>query len=385
MPNSHPRMSVFQFLSRCGVLASRLDWRTFVLGAQQKTPFDFLVPVSGVLQVRHPYQPSEMLEYDEEPEEGCPVMVRDVQGDFEMSVSAYDRQVFAVEMGLFGEWLAHRLMKGRATDAAVVNEKCVKVLSVPLDVYFLLRSCPAEAKRTFLQIDAEGKRALVLMCEPKDLAQAGIGGILQECPRIHAMPACCFVQYSETHREYEYCYQEPFVSYLERLAQDSPHGTFLKRPAGMGWKDLELILRVREKDGPVVYDDDVLIARYRDAGGNTVDGIKTAFVKDLPGLGGKVEKGKRTSMGLAILKSLARTPNLGVSTALETSSYAQRTRLRGILCEMFGYFASDDPIPNPARKATLLRAMFSIRFSDGESDPILREKALVDLSKRHDL
>ncbi|MDO4818242.1 MAG: hypothetical protein Q3986_07440 [Akkermansia sp.] len=384
MPDARPALSVFQFLSGCGTIAARQDWRTLVLGAQQKTPFDFLAAVPGVLPVRHPLRPSELLEYDEEPEDGCPVIARDVQGGFEMSVSSYDRQVFKVDMVKFGEWLAHRLMKGRAADVAVVNERCVKVLSDPLDVYFLLRSCPADAKRTFQQIDAAGKRALVLMSEPKDLAQSGMAGILQERQRIRAVPACRFVQYSERHREYEYCYLEPFVSFLEHLAQDPPPGTFMGRPPGMGWQNLELVLKVQDKDGNGVADDDVLFARYRDTNGNTV-AFNKAIVKDLPKLCGQKRKGVRTSQGLACLKALARGKSAGMPAPSEQKLQTALSYLRRTLCEMFGYFASDDPIPNPAHKATLLRAEFSIRFVDGKSDPILREKALVDISKRPDL
>ncbi len=384
MPDVHPALSVFQFLSGCGTLAARQDWRTLVLGAQQKTPFDFLSAVPGVLPVRHPLQPSETLEYDEDPEDGCPVMARDVQGGFEMSVSSYDRQVFKVDMAKFGEWLAHRLMKGVATDVAVVNERCVKVLSDPLDVYFLLRSCPADAKRTYEQIDAEGKRALVLLCEPKDLAQSGMAGILQERSRIRVVPACRFVQYSEGHREYKYCYPEPFVSFLEHLAQDPPPGTFLERPEGMGWKDLELVLKVQDKDGNGVADDDVLFARYRDANGKTV-AFHKAFVKEIPGLGGRVQKGVRKSQAVTFLKALASAARAGMSTPTEPKLQTALTRLRSTLCGMFGYYAADNPIPNPAHKATLLVAEFSIRFVDGKSDPILREKALVDISKRLDL
>lgn len=355
-----------------------------MFGAGEKTPFEFLKVGEGNINVRNPENCRSFLEYDDDWGE-VSIIARDVQMGFEMPVSVYARRVFTLDLKEFGKWLAHKLLKGREASVAVVDDRCVKIVENPVEVFFLLPGSPAMMLRTFRKMGIGGKPALVLLCEPSDMQASKLQDILKDYPDVRLEAAGAFVSYITRSKDYEYSHAVPFVDYLKSMAEAPPPGTFLKRPAGMGWKDLELILKVQDKDGPVVYDDDVLIARYRDAGGNTVDGIKTAFVKDLPGLGGKVEKGKRTSRGLAILKSLARTPNLGVSTALETSSYAQRTRLRGILCEMFGYFASDDPIPNPARKATLLRAMFSIRFSDGESDPILREKALVDLSKRHDL
>ena len=377
-------MSIFQFLSVCGTIAARQDWSNFVFGAGEKTPFEFLKVGVENIEVRNPMNCRAFLEYDDDWGE-VSIIARDVQMGFEMPVSVYARRVFTLDLKKFGKWLAHKLLKGREASVAVVDDRCVKIVENPVEVFFLLPGSPAMMLRTFRKMGIGGKPALVLLCEPSDMQASKLQDILKDYPDVRLEAASAFVSYITRSKDYEYSHAVPFVDYLKSMAEAPPPGTFLKRPAGMGWKDLELILKVQDKDGPVVYDDDVLIARYRDAGGNTVDGIKTAFVKDLPGLGGKVEKGKRTSMGLAILKSLARTPNLGVSTALETSSYAQRTRLRGILCEMFGYFASDDPIPNPARKATLLRAMFSIRFSDGESDPILRDKALVDLSKRHDL
>lgn len=376
-------MSIFQFLSVCGTIAARQDWSNFVFGAGEKTPFEFLKVGVENIEVRNPMNCRAFLEYDDDWGE-VSIIARDVQMGFEMPVSVYARRVFTLDLKKFGKWLAHKLLKGHEASVAVVDDRCVKIVENPVEVFFLLPGSPAMMLRTFRTIGIGGKPALVLLCEPSDMQASKLQDILKDYPDVRLEAASAFVSYITRSKDYEYSHAVPFVDYLKSMAEAPPPGTFLKRPAGMGWKDLELILRVREKDGPVVYDDDVLIARYRDAGGNTVS-IKAALVKELPGLGGKEEKGKRTSRGLAILKSLARTPNLGVSTALETSSYAQRTRLRGILCEMFGYFASDDPIPNPARKATLLRAMFSIRFSDGESDPISREKALVDLSKRHDL
>lgn len=355
-----------------------------MFGAGEKTPFEFLKVGEGNINVRNPENCRSFLEYDDDQADGAPVIARDVQMGIEMLVSAYDRTVFTLDLQKFGKWLAHKLLKGRNADVAVVDDKCIKIVEKPVEVFFLMPCSPTMMQRTFRKMGVEGKPALVLLCEPSDMQASKLRDIMEGYPEMRLEAADAFVSYSSKRKDYEYSHAVQFVDYLKSMAEAPPPGTFLKRQPGLGWKDLELVLKVREKDGPVVYDDDVLIARYRDAGGNTVS-IKAALVKELPGLGGKEEKGKRTSRGLAILKSLARTPNLGVSTALETSSYAQRTRLRGILCEMFGYFASDDPIPNQARKATLLRAMFSIRFSDGESDPILRDKALVDLSKRHDL
>lgn len=386
MPDTRPTMSIFQFLSSIGPLAARLDWRMLVSGAQQKAPFDFLARVSGTLPVHHPFQPSESLQYDEEPEDGCEVMARDEQGDFEVLVSDFDRAVFKVDMMRFGQWLAHKLMKGQASEVAVVDARCVKVLSVPMAVYFLMRSCPADARFSFQKIDEEigGRHALVLMCEPEDLAQSGMAEILRERSRLRVEPVCHFVQYSERHREYKYSYHEPFVSYLERLAQEPPPGSFLKRPEGMGWKDLELVLMVREKDGPSVYEEDLLFARYRDAAGKTVAHNK-AFVKDIPKLKGRVQNGVRDSQAVRFLKALASGASAGISTPSSSKLQTALSRLRDTLCEMFGYFASDDPIPNPEHKSTILCSEFTIRFSDGKSDPLLREIARVDISKRQDL
>lgn len=376
-------MSIFQFLSVCGTIAARQDWSNFVFGAGEKTPFEFLKVGVENIEVRNPMNCRAFLEYDDDWGE-VSIIARDVQMGFEMPVSVYARRVFTLDLKKFGKWLAHKLLKGREASVAVVDDRCVKIVENPVEVFFLLPGSPAMMLRTFRTLEIGGKPVLVLLCEPSDMQASKLQDILKDYPDVRLEAAGAFVSYITRSKDYEYSHAVPFVDYLQSLTEAPPPGTFLKRPAGMGWKDLELILKVQDKDGPVVYDDDVLIARYRDAGGKTVDGIK-AFVKDIPRLCGQKRKAVRTSRGIAFLKALARGKSAGMSTSSDSNSQKALSVLRQTLCGMFGYFASDDPIPNRARKATLLRAMFSIRFSDGESDPILRDKALVDISQRQDL
>lgn len=355
-----------------------------MFGAGEKTPFEFLKVGEGNINVRNPENCRSFLEYDDDQADGAPVIARDVQMGIEMLLSAYDRTVFTLDLQKFGKWLAHKLLKGRNADVAVVDDKCIKIVEKPVEVFFLMPCSPTMMQRTFRKMGAEGKPALVLLCEPSDMQASKLRDIMEGYPEMRLEAADAFVSYSSKRKDYEYSHAVQFVDYLKSMAEAPPPGTFLKRQPGLGWKDLELVLKVREKDGPVVYDDDFLFARYRDARGNTV-AINKAFVKDIPGLGGRVQKGVRKSQAVTFLKALASAARAGMSTPTEPKLQTALTRLRGTLCGMFGYYAADNPIPNPAHKATLLVAEFSIRFVDGKSDPILREKALVPISKRLDL
>lgn len=372
-------MSIFQFLSVCGTIAARQDWSNFVFGAGEKTPFEFLKVGVENIEVRNPMNCRAFLEYDDDWGE-VSIIARDVQMGFEMPVSVYARRVFTLDLKEFGKWLAHKLLKGREASVAVVDDRCVKIVENPVEVFFLLPGSPAMMLRTFRKMGIGGKPALVLLCEPSDMQASKLQDILKDYPDVRLEAASAFVSYITRSKDYEYSHAVPFVDYLKSMAEAPPPGTFLKRPAGMGWKDLEIILKVRDKDGDVVADDDVLFARYRDANGRP--GIHhEALVRKIPTLGGR----GGTSVLFGLLKAFARGKSAGMHTSEQNNKQAALSRLRTTLCGMFGYFRREDPIPNKEHRATLLLPLFAICFSDSASDPLARGKALVPIDKRRDL
>lgn len=369
-------LDIFAFISRYGMYATRWDWRHQVFGYDEliSEKLKSVLLGNGIhdayIEPRSPAFPQHKLVLLQTNE--ALWGFDEVTGE-RHQIDDVDLAALKIQPENLGRWLVQKL----ALPQAMRNIEYlapVIVLSVsPVPILLALPSLPFELEKVMAtQVEKFASQNLLLLTCSKSAVKLH-RDILSAPPysKVRIVSVTDFVQWNTIRHQYEYAYSQPFVDYIEAMKNVPTGGTFMERPAGMGWKNLEIRLVSDDKaeDGSILHD--ILIAQYFDDNNNSVDyhWLPVKSIKELHGRPSLKNRGKV----YGILRRIARTGGYvsnGSSTDAKNFSF-----LRDSLRAMFGYTQGEDPFPNKTGNDKVVEpALRKIAFSS-TSDPILREAA----------
>ena len=360
------KRDIFQMVALTGGLAPLFDWKNHLAGYDEIKKGNVIVMASNkasTMAVHSPRSLSRTLVYIE-----SPTAKGGIAWDFASSESYQldylDVTVHQVDWSNLGKWLCKLLRKGAKRHVEFTHEKLLHLFDSPIPVYFLLPCEPVVQENLMKTLSLKGS-SIVLTCSIQAIDSPEARHYAATYPNCHLYHISDFIGVQQDARRYEYIHRQSFDDFLNQHEQEPPKPTFMARLPGSRWEDLEILLISDDKapDGPG--ERDILFAKYK--GTTSREYHRREWVKKIPELKGK---NKNRSVPVQLLRKMAR--NGGISTSEDASAIS---RLRNYLRKMFGF--NEDPISNEERNATFLEPEFTIRFANGNSDPLLREACLV--------
>ena len=376
-------MDLFVLLERMGEIAPVYDWCNHLDGyaqLKQAQVLEYADTGGSALRVRTKRSFSSFLEIDEDLEDReHEVLAWDPIESVSVPLNGHDLRAMRINREKLRILLTHILMPSAAKSQSETSRYLLPLFDDPAYVA-LLFPCSAQELGEIIKSLPSDKSSIILTVSKSDVSPIALKEVLEHHPNVHLFHISDFIEFSRHKKEYIYQHPESFQTIIKKHLHTTKHGTLLDRPEGANWGDLEFIISSLDQSidpNRLLGEpkDEFIFVKYDSPWGNYRVKCGVSAIDKFRGPKGK------GSNHYVILRKFAKSPNKGIRTLSEPKERTAMTRLRKLLCEMFGYNRFEDPIPNPERNATLLRTEFRIRFSAGNSDPLAREMALVPLSE----
>ncbi len=374
-------MDLFVLLERMGEIAPVYDWCNHLDGysqLKQAQALEYADTGGGSLRVRTKSSFSSFLEIDEDLEDReHEVLAWNPVESVSVPVNGHDLRAMRINREKLRILLTHILMPGAAKSQSTSSLYILPLFEDPAYVA-LLFPCSAQELGEIIKGLPADKTSIILTVSKSDVSPIALKEVLEHHPNVHLFHISEFIVFSQHKEEYIYNNPESFQTIIKNHLHTTKRGTLLDRPEGANWSDLEFVISSLDQSiepdrilgGPK---DEFILVKYD----SPWDDYRVKCgVSAIDKFRGKKGQGSNSYI---ILRRFAKYPNKGIMTSSEQKDKTAMSRLRKLLCEMFGYNSFEDPIPNPKRNATLLKTAFRIRFSAGKSDPLAREMALVPL------
>jgi len=380
-------MDLFVLLERMGEIAPVYDWCNHLDGyaqLKQARVLEYADTGGGALRVRTKRCFSSFLEIDEDLEDReHEVLAWDPVACASISINGHDLRAMRINREKLRILLTHILMPGAAKSQSSNSLYLLPLFEDPAYVA-LLFPCSAHDLEEILKSLPSDKTSIILTVSKSDVSPIALKEVLGHYPNVHLFHISEFIVFSHHKKEYIYNHPELFQEIIKKHLHTTKRDTLLDRPEGANWRDLEFV--ISSLDQSIEPDrilgepkDEFIFVKYNSPWGNYRVKCGVSAIDKFRG-----KKGKGSNSYI-ILRHFAKYPNKGIMTSSEQKDKTAMTRLRKLLCEMFGYNRFEDPIPNPKRNATLLTPAFRIRFSAGKSDPLDREMTLEPLNEHDDM
>lgn len=177
---------------------------------------------------------------------------------------------------------------------------------------------------------------------------------------------------------YEYLLDEDFDTIVRDRKKLPPKASYLKRPDTCGWQDLHIRIAPMSHTEYSYASSDWIFAYY-ERGGKRLTKVWGSQIFKLS----EFCQGKRCNKYYGMLKRLAATQGIEDTTSCDDAEKNRRNgyrkELRERLCQMFGYLSAESPIVQLDDNNEIFSALFSIAFTNPNSDPFDNANRLVPL------
>ena len=360
--------TIFNLLERFGHSSALFNWREHLAGWTEFVDKNgMLSPIRNETSATlfSPECISRMLEVDIiglEQEQKTIECLDPISGEI-LRVVFCDFSVYTLDLEKFSDWVKKLLFPKNQVKSKIDKKALFFYYSIyNVDIYVILPQQGGDIRSLICGLSSETK-TIIFYCSESFYNSQVNQEILESKPNITALAISEFIAFKIESERYEYRYGMPFIDFLSGFYRKVA-ASFLERPDGATWADLEIVIVAPNRHKDTVSDEHI-IATY---GAMGIIFKPLTEIKDLKGIG------QLKSDAFKLLCELASTKGL-LEIGKEFTS-KKISRLRDKLQSMFGYREDEDPLPNKDNNSSTIKAAFNIRFSDGNSDPLLRRAAL---------